>query len=81
MLDPSLYGDDPMDDAYHVAKAFLNMRLSEDLIRQVSMDVIVKAGVEIYGTPQTSCIPNTQGLKDFQFGVESFAKALAAALP
>ena len=81
LIDPVMCGDDPMDDAYHVAKAFLNTRLSEDLIRRVSMDVIVKAGFEWYGTPQTSSIADTRGLKDFRLGVEALAQALIEALP
>jgi hypothetical protein len=81
LLDPVLYGSDPMDDAYEVAKAFLNTRMNEDLIRRVSMDVVVKAGFEWYGTPQTSSTPDTRGLKDFRLGVEALAKALIESLP
>jgi hypothetical protein len=81
LLDPALYGSDPMDDAYEVAKAFLNTRINEDMIRRVSMDVVVKAGFEWYGTPQTSSTPDTRGLKDFRLGVEALAKALIESLP
>jgi hypothetical protein len=75
LIDPAMCVDDPMDDAYHVARAFLDTRLSEDMIRRVSIDVIVKAGFEYYGTP------HTRGLKDFRLGVEALAQALIEALP
>lgn len=37
----------------------------------IAMDVVVHAGVYCYGTPQTSCISDTRGLKDFQAGVDA----------
>lgn len=48
----------------------------EFLIHQTASDVVVDAGVRIYGTPQTSICPDTRGLNDFRAGVEAMEKAL-----